>query len=316
MSSGQIRVREIIAEYLPTYQKLKEEPCYPYLPNKLLYEIRGRFGEDITIRDDSITGQELTNPSISKNYLNWLYSSKSAQRIEKNFPKVNLDRFIYDDGEGEVAYLGGIKYDSTFACLFGIANGSHIPKHDWNSVYFPFEGILKTGDGGYHRLLAHVLYGNTEIYPESMYIYDDQSASDETLHSSLLKLERCFAEIGQSFYVDWNQYSRHEKIPRQEQALLVKEIASNLTFEEQSIIKKFYLYCIQKRHYEFDCYLEDDTFTLRSLIKILDEIKLIQAKPRLNKIISKISSRYELYDFLPGLFRRQSSPLEKWLLEE
>jgi hypothetical protein len=214
---GQIRVREIIYEYLPIYQQLivednwglrvKEDRINDY--HRLIEEIRTKFSLDLTIASDTCTGQSLCHHEISSQYLAWLFYNNPREEISGGEHDIKTDRFVYDatysynprTGKDMFAYQGGHKYDSTYSCLFGLAEGKELTTHDWVSVYYEQEGILQCGGGGSHRLLANVLWGSQTIKPSTFKLVKE-SVIDTQLHDALLITERLTRDCDLSFQVE------------------------------------------------------------------------------------------------------------------
>ena len=198
LSPGQERVREIVAEYYPEYIKQcnrrgKENYCE--IAHQL---IRPIFIEDEVIKADAITGRCLKNCGISENYLRWL-SHKAGddwdqfRREGSVSSEIHLDKHHTNNNEG-FTYEGGVKYDSTFHFLIGLHEQKPLPSCGWNFIYYPQDGIIKSGGGGHHRTIAHVLYGKPRMSPDDYYIVD--SKPDYQLHKSFLFVEKLFKQLG------------------------------------------------------------------------------------------------------------------------
>lgn len=209
ITDGQKRIRGIITLFLPKYKNIFVPDEYKHLDPRLypptlhiLEKMRTVVAQDPIIRQDVITGKALKNPDVSASYIEWLQKISSSEVFNSYNENVKLDKFFYtrDDEEGYV-YSGGLdkenKWVTTFYALLTFADAGYLPTlFQPPMIYFPNAGILTIDSDGNHRLLAHVLWGQTKIQSTHATIYDD-SLHDPELHEALLKLET------QSIFINW-----------------------------------------------------------------------------------------------------------------
>jgi hypothetical protein len=306
LTTGQKRVREIIYEYLPLYQELmQEEPfrlsvkedCIDAY-HKLIDEIKNKFSSDPVITSDSCTSQSLHHHKISNQYLTWLFSNNPHEEIDEGEHFVKTDRFVYDTypydpetGEDMFAYQGGHKYNSTYHCLFGLAEGKELITHNWVSAYYEKEGVLKCAGGGSHRLLANVLWGSQSIKPSKIYLIKEVT-TDQQLHNDILKLERFMRDCDSSFVL--KDYNSSKEIYN------IKNFFSTVSELEIGIIKNY----ISDRHKG-----ERRAFTIHELSETIDDLKKIVSMPIFKKMILKFKLKFNIRINYTSYF-------ERWLIED
>jgi hypothetical protein len=141
-TEGQEEIRRIIRKHLVTHQKLWQDMSLIRetqgdgsdltLARSKLYEfyknIQFELSNNKKIADDPITGQPIENKSFSNNYISYLtrYSLRENRTIgASETVRVELDRYIYPNprraGDGTRISHGGVKYHTTYQCLFALA---------------------------------------------------------------------------------------------------------------------------------------------------------------------------------------------------
>lgn len=304
---GQARVREIIYEYLPLYQELMEEEPFRLSVkkdcidayHKLINEIKNKFSSDPTITSDICTSQSLYHHEISGQYLRWLSSNNPNEEIHGGEHFIKTDRFVYDPtfpydpktGEDMFAYQGGHQYDSTYQCLFGLAEGKELITDDWVSVYYEKEGILKCGGGGSHRLLANVLWGSQSIKPSKIYLVKE-ATTDRQLHDAILKTERLMRDCDSVFELK-------DYLSSQE-AANIKDFSDTVSESEIEIIKNY----IADTHKK-----ERRTFTIYELREIINDLRKFKSLTIFKKIILKFKLKFKIRVNYTSYF-------ERWLIED
>lgn len=307
LTMGQTRVREIIYEYLPLYQKLIKEESFSLDVKEdciddyrlLINEIKNKFSSDPVITSDSCTSQSLYHHEISNQYLTWLYFNNPHEEIDGAEHFIKTDRFVYDPtypydpktGEDMFAYQGGHKYKSTYHWLFGLAEGKEIITHDWVSTYYEKEGIFKCGGGGSHRLLANVLWGSQSIKPSKIYLIKEVTI-DRQLHDDILKLERFMRDCDSSFVL--KEYKSSKEVDS------IKKKFSTVSELEIGIVKNY----ITDRHKE-----ERRAFTIHDLSETIDDLSKITSMTIFKKMILKFKLKFKIrIDY--------TSHFERWLIED
>ena len=209
LSKGQTEIRNIIDSFLDEYEKLKEANDTHKSYYNLYEKVLNSFDCNIIIKNDSVTSQPLGTSQYSINYLQWLTKNGIKEKIEpdfdEDFPKIDfpMKEILYDrDGNLEPAYKGGVKWDSTLSCLFGLAQGKLLNSEGWNSIYYDAIELWKVGGGGHHRLLSHILFGSNEINPSRLTIIRNDSV-DPLLNESLCQFDELFENINsdRKYYV-------------------------------------------------------------------------------------------------------------------
>jgi hypothetical protein len=307
LTMGQVRVREIIYEYLPLYQKLMKEEHFRLSVKEdciddyrlLINEIKNKFSSDPVITSDSFTSQSLYHHEISNQYLTWLFFNNPYEEIDGGEHSIKTDKFVYDPTflydsktrEDMFAYQGGHKYDSTYSCLFGLAEGKTLITDGWVSTYYEKEGVLKCGGGGSHRLLANVLWGSHSIKPSKIYLVKEVT-TDRELHDSILKLERLMR--GCDSFFAFKDYLSSEEADN------IKSFSSTVGETEIKTIK----------NYIADKYIKErQTFTICDLSEMVNDLQMITSMTIFKKMILKFKLKFKIrIDY--------TSHFERWLIED
>lgn len=187
MTPGQEEIRQIVQHHLNICDK---DQC----DKDCAERVRGEFAVNPIIVNDKITGAALGFSHISENYIDWLKRDGPAERLRGGYPAVNTNSLVYThmNLEGHPpAYSGGIKWESTMACLFGLCRGDILNSSAWELNWFPDSDLLTIGAGGNHRGLAHMLWSNSDVTPSRMNVY--RSNHDDDLNQALLALNRIVA---------------------------------------------------------------------------------------------------------------------------
>lgn len=102
---------------------------------------------------------------------------------KKKVPKIGLDQVTSSDAP---------KWATTYWTLFELAQYGRTPTTDeaLSLVYYPEYGILKAGSGGNHRLLAHVLWGQEQIFYSRLTCYHPVRPFDDDLNEALVQIEQ------------------------------------------------------------------------------------------------------------------------------
>lgn len=277
LSLGQERVREIIAEYYPEYieqrNRTGKENHY-----EIAYQLmRPIFIGDHLIKADPITGRCLENCGISSNYLRWL-SCKAGDdwnkfRCEGSVSsEIHLDKH-HPDGNKGFAYAGGVKYNSTFNCLIGLHEQKLLRSEQWDFIYYPQDGIIKSGSGGHHRTIAHVLYGEPRMNPDHYYIVDVRS--DCQLHDSFLFVEKLVKELTKRLQSNKRNYNRR----------LFFKVINFASDEEIDLIRSFRevidendwknLIKIFSHDYAINCFVDRESINIYQLMESINSSREI-----------------------------------------
>lgn len=238
LSQGQIQVRKIVFEFLPQYQEFKSRQerqveIHWEEWHKLYEEVIKQFSCDPLITTDPITAHPLGNSSFSRYYIDWLWKNGTSKTLYDNYPEVQLDKYVHQNfGVVMLAFQGGAKSNSTISCLFGLAENKPLHNHNFFVEYYIKSGILKNGNGGYHRLLAHVLWGEPRIQPERMCIIEE-STCDPALNKALLRINELLSKA--HLYFKFKYYSDDE-------VTCIKDFVSEAALKEIEIINRFLIY--------------------------------------------------------------------------
>jgi hypothetical protein len=308
LTIGQLRIREIIYEFLPRYKQIDNgDELY-----SLCCEIRERFSKDLEINSDPCVCQLLINPKgISDTYLFWLYKmslySHSLVEIEYGEYSVNLDKFVYlfvDTDEQLKAYEGGDKITTTYRALFSFAENKEydIPIGQWSTIYYEEDGILAVKGGGHHRLLACVLWGNNLITPQTLDLV--KNLSDTDLHNAILTIESYLQKTDLKFNIYCIFKGAEDDMEKDliNEALEIKNFVKIVTPKEFDIIVDFL--CYDARH-RWDIYTDlnfgfasffQKTVIINHFVQVLHEYRMIQSRTIqsrtwIQRIIAKINCK-------------------------
>jgi hypothetical protein len=190
LTPGQRQIRALTLATLPRYQSCQSEEDYDDVYARLL----DAFAADQAIITDPVTAQPLGYTVIAQSYLDWLREHSARTELLQDYPAVQLDQFVYqrpDLRKGMLLprYTGGIKWESTMSCLFGLAEQRILWPWDCEARYFVRSGILTIAGGGNHRLLAHVLWGEPRIQPDSLELCEEHVDPGPSLNQALLLIE-------------------------------------------------------------------------------------------------------------------------------
>jgi hypothetical protein len=320
LTSGQQRVREIVYQMLPEYQKLMQKgEC----KIDFFRKVRKAFASDPVISSDPCLCQSLFKPNLSNEYTNYLRSisrfANTTETISNGEYLVTLDKFFYDPSSmSELpVYLSDdcSRWFSTFSCLFGFAEGKDLNRPGWASEYFPEDGILKVYGDGSHRLMACVLWGQHLIKPETLHIV--KSKADPELHSALIFIKKLLCEGVEDKYKFWLAFENHDLINKtatKEQLLAeaeeIKKFYRSITPEEVTTIRSFLSSNVHRfhlhRYHPFLNRRSEHTLSIDVLLKILQESRAIKSRNVFQRLISKLSRTYKYK-------RGQLSIFELWV---
>lgn len=165
---GQERVREIIQTYLPRYEAMgrpdlsfRSEYTRPEA-QALIGSIRDALHHDSVVRSDAVTGIHLDQPRVSRPMLNAEWAAKRAQvqTVRDGWVPITLTHILDVPIRGShTDSLLGDKFPSTVATLLAMAAGQTISRSEVSVMVFPASGIVHITNGGMHRTLAALLYG-------------------------------------------------------------------------------------------------------------------------------------------------------------
>lgn len=187
LTPGQQEISNIVAEMSPRHHGTwKDDNSHFYT------EFADKIRSNKIISEDSITGKPLSNFNYSKSYVRWVINSCRKIEIRKEFPRISLDHFdYYRAGRySDPAYMGGVKYNTTYSCLFSLYKNIPLCPHGWDLAFIENEGYSTIIGGGNHRSLAMMLLGKTNINPECLFIYKDTPKQNRLLNDSFLKIEK------------------------------------------------------------------------------------------------------------------------------
>jgi hypothetical protein len=323
LTPGQLKIREIIHEFLPRYKQLSNGNGL----GLLFCEIRERFSKDSVINSDPCVCQSLAKPEemIARPYLRWLYAMSSSSDnltiIENGEYSVNLDNFIYSpsirSGQSE-AYRGGDKIHTTYKVLFLFAENKSeniLRGDDWSTLYYEKDGILEVSGGGRHRLLACVLWGNNLINPERLYII--KNLSDTDLHNAIITIQLCMQRTDLEFtiYHRLKESGDDNKKNLINEAFDIKNFVKMVKPKELEIIVDFLCYDTRIHLYG---YLKSKirgihacaghTVVIYHFIQVLHEYREIQSRTWVQRIIANITRKSNVSKGKITLF-------ENWIFE-
>ena len=265
LTLGQQHVRKIVTSNLDAYHAATNGK-----DKGLLYDqVISQFRSDPIITTDSITGQLLGFKRVARSYYNLLVKYSVATPFKRDFPPVTLSNFIYEyvgaqEKEDIHAYEGGVerKRHSTISCLFGLAENKVLASYSLYGIYLENSGIL-ANDGGNHRSLAHVLWGQPYINFESLTWLKEQIPLDQELNQALLVVDSIQPANGGFKFVDYTTREIDH----------IKEFASLITDSEKIILTNYVQHLDNSDRYTgsesvrtIDG-LEETLIELRSLIK-------------------------------------------------
>lgn len=237
LTPGQRRVRELAASLLlPFAAAINRQD-----EGKLLgiyAELRARLEDDLLVVGDPVTGADLMSKALSRNYVSWVHRvSKPVAAVERpvdlRFDRLWLPRYAVAEPERpspRPAYLGGQKWDTTMRALLTIASGGEVPHEGMSVNYYERSGLLTTGTGGNHRLLAHVLAGESRM--PNLTRWEEGHQPDPGLNDALLLVEEVCPHG--SFYLEMSPPS-----VRAREAANVLGFVREATDDERKIIAAF-----------------------------------------------------------------------------
>jgi hypothetical protein len=306
LTLGQLRIREIIYEFLPRYKRLDNgDELY-----SLCCEIKERFSKDLEINSDPCVCQLLAKPKeTSKTYSFWLYEvglySNNIVEIEYGEYSVNLDKFIYRSPNitEQLAYEGGSNITTTYTTLFSFAENKEydIPIDKLSIIYYEEDGILEA-KGGDNLLLAYVLWGNNLITPQTLYLV--KNLSDIDLHNAIRTIESYLQKTDLKFSIYCIFKGTEDDMTKAltDEALEIKNFVETVTPKEFDIIVDFLCYDLRHRLY---VYIESEfrntqffleTVVIDHFVQVLHEYRMIQSRTIqsrtwIQRIISKINRK-------------------------
>ena len=287
LSAGQIEVQKIINSFLEEYETLRQkENATRYDYYDLYKKVRNEFGSNHIIKNDSVTSQPLDNSGYSKNYLRWLVKNGVEEIIESTsnvgFPNIDfpMKKIIYDrrNSKLEPVYLGGVKWDSTISCLFGLAQGKRLNAGGWNSSYYDAIQLWQVGGDGNHRLLSHILFGSNQINPYQLRIVRNDF-TDPQLNESLCQFDELFDEINSNreYYIE---LAFNVKSLSEESIAKIKNFFCDIKADEKVDLVRC-INAIKKIHHEY--YISNDWGTRKieidNIYRLLSDIRRLRSKP-------------------------------------
>ncbi len=302
ISNGQLRIREIVREYLPQYQQkyARWENC-----DDIYKEARTRFSSDPIITTDAITSRRLGFYDFSRNYLFWQEHRSQLNITDCNYTgNIRLDQFVYhypyEEPEPLRSFSGGVKWLTTLQGLLTLVGDESIPIINMSVRYFTRSGILTIGSGGNHRLLAYVLWGESNINSESTTIITEKTIDPE-FNTALLTIDSMFTrpeEFNKFKHILFRQFQL--KYFSDEESEAIKAFVSDTTPEEQNILKR-YIHETSFRHNFYDNVYKIDIGWLSLRLQELREI-----------LGRSVASRWLLK--MQRLFERKPMPtfFERW----
>lgn len=278
LSPGQQRIREIVDDIYPLYlERLKNIEDKQERYDLAFQILRPVLINDDLIRQDQVTGRNLEDCGISSNYLRWLNKEARVKwgdvKREDYAPSdIRLDRHYPGHNEG-YAYQGGVRYDSTFSCLIGLYERKALHRPEWNFTYYLQDGIIKSGGGGHHRTLAHVLYGESRIKPEYHYIVDTKP--DPQLHDSFLivesfvkKLRKILEARKTDGYPDQRLFFSVDDTNYDEQIKLIRNFQGFYDQDDWPSFEKIF-----SHDYAFERYVNGETINIFQLVQFINETR-------------------------------------------
>jgi hypothetical protein len=288
LSKGQHEVQRIIKSFLHEYESLRERKATSDELINLYERVRRAFCSNVIIKNDSITSQPLGTCQYSENYLKWLRKNGKTEEIEsklgENFPITNFPhrevRYRSGDKLGP-AYEGGVKWDSTISCLFGLAQGKRLEYASsglWDSNYYEAIQLWEGGSGGHHRLLSHILFGSNNINPYRLDIIRNDFV-DPALNEALCHFDELFDDLnsknGSSIGLAFNVDSL-----TQETTAKIRNFFHDVTDKEKKEMARV-INAIKPYAHQ---YISGSSWTkeieIENMYSLLDDIRRIKSKPR------------------------------------
>lgn len=289
LSPGQIEVRKIINSFLGEYESIQNtDPEYTEKRRHLYGRVLEVFRSNEVIRNDAVTSQRLGTSQYAEDYLMWLIETGEVE-IRQNFynyptvMKFSMHEIVYQsDGALNPAYEGGVKYDSTVSCLFGLAQGKSlnpIISGEWISIYFDAIDLWRVGSGGHHRLLAHVLCGSDRINPSELKIVRNEPV-DSALNAALLQFEELSAAVAGDHRCD-NILAFNATSISQVELRKIKAFFNNINEAEKAVVVRC-LKAIKKYKREEllnHASVPNRKITIDAMYRLLEKIRTLRAKP-------------------------------------
>ena len=287
LSRGQLEIRRIVKSFLEEYESLqKTDADYEEKLDRLCFKVRDAFCSNETIRKDEVTSQRLGASQYSRNYRDWLWRTGKIEEIKDIFLDNPTDidfsmrEIVYrPDGKLEPACKGGVKWESTISCLFGLAQGKPLRSGNWYSTYYDAIDLWVEGSGGHHRLLSHILYGSDKINPDTITLIRNESV-DTVLNESLLQFDKLFDTVSLdreqciSLAFDLDLLSREElgkiktffnNVSEDEKITIVRCLKAMMRFGHRYISNNFLM---SKRE-----------VTINAMYDLLKDIRTIRSRP-------------------------------------